>query len=92
MGRIWQVSKESRKQIAMLFLLQWILNVSWNPVFFHFHWMGLGLAVILLLETIVIIKHLKFSKQSIVLHFLIVPYIIWLVIAFSLNAFAWLYA
>ena len=89
MVRIWQTFKESRKQIAVLFALQWILNVSWNPAFFYFHWMGLGIILILSLEIILIIKHLKFFNASFVSHLLIAPYILWLMIAFSLNAFAW---
>ena len=92
MGRIWKAFTASRKEVALLFLVQWILNVSWNPVFFHFHWMGLGMFVILSLELILIIKHIKFFNRSVLSHLLIAPYILWLVIAFSLNEYAWWYA
>ena len=92
MGRLWSVFKESRKQIAVLFLMQWFLNVSWNPVFFHFHWMVLGMIVIISLEITLIIKHLKYYNRSVFLHILIAPYILWLGIAFSLNAYAWYHA
>ena len=92
MGRLWSVFKESRKQIGVLFLMQWFLNVSWNPVFFHFHWMVLGMIVIISLEITLIIKHLKYSGRSVLSHILIAPYILWLGIAFSLNAYAWYHA
>lgn len=92
MGRIWRVFKDSRKHIAILFLIQWLLNVSWNPVFFHFHWMMLGMILIMSLELILIIKHLKYSNRSFLSHILIAPYILWLGIAFSLNAYAWYHA
>lgn len=92
MGRIWRVFKDSRKRLAILFLIQWLLNVSWNPVFFYFHWMMLGMILIMSLELILIIKHLKYSNRSFLSHILIAPYILWLGIAFSLNAYAWYHA
>jgi benzodiazapine receptor len=88
MNQLWKTA-ENKKQLLFLYGIQWLLNVGWNPVFFHFHWMGLGMVVILFLEITLIIKHLKYFNRSILSHSLIAPYIIWLAIAFSLNAYAW---
>jgi benzodiazapine receptor len=92
MGLLWKNRKEQRKQIAVLFMFQWTLNVAWNPVFFHFHWMAIGLVVIAMLEFILVYKHLKHAKKDLLLTVLILPYILWLAVAFSLNAYAWCFA
>lgn len=92
MSILWKSNESARKQILILFFIQWILNVAWNPVFFYFHWMGAGMLLIFLLELVLIIKQKKFAGRNILPFVLILPYMVWLVIAFSLNAYAWLYA
>ncbi len=77
----------TKKQLLTLYAVQWVLNVSWNPIFFTLHQTIAGLLIILALTFIVAlfiykyIKHLKFKTL------LISPYIIWLLIATSLNAY-----
>jgi len=92
MGRLWKKAADSRKQVILLFALQWILNVSWNPVFFHFHWMALGMVVIALLQITLILKHWRHAKSELFLTILILPYTLWLFVALSLNAYAWYFA
>ncbi len=75
------------KTLLMLYAIQWILNVVWNPVFFNFHMVNLGLIIIVLLTLLVAcIFWFNFStiKDA---SWLIVPYLLWLVIATSLNAY-----
>ena len=76
------------KKTVGLFILQWILNVAWNPVFFNFHEILLGLLLLILLfmTLILIIKHLGLKLNS-PATYLILPYLIWLCIAMSLNAY-----
>ena len=76
------------KKTVGLFILQWILNVAWNPVFFNFHEILLGLLLLILLfmSLILINKHLGLTLTS-PATFLILPYLIWLCIAMSLNAY-----
>ena len=81
-------SSSLRKKTVGLFILQWILNVAWNPVFFNFHEILLGLLLLILLfmTLILINKHLGLTLTSLAT-FLILPYLIWLCIAMSLNAY-----
>ena len=76
------------KKTVGLFILQWILNVAWNPVFFNFHEIlfGLLLLILLFMTLILINKHLGLKLNS-PATFLILPYLIWLCIAMSLNAY-----
>ena len=45
---------DKTKTLLLLFGFQWILNVSWNPIFFYFRRTGIGLIVITLLLLLVI--------------------------------------
>lgn len=71
-----------------LFVVSWILNVSWNYIFFNKHLTVLGLVILVLLTTI--ICWLLFTyKAGIIknIRFLLIPYMIWLCIATTLNAY-----
>lgn len=78
------------KFLILLFALQWILNVSWNPVFFYLHAVGAGLIIITMLT--VLIGYFLFHYWSVTHWYslLVVPYFIWLLIATSLNGYIWL--
>lgn len=82
----WGVSKD-RSMLLTLFTVQWILNVGWNPVFFYFREVLIGLIVISALTLLVWYLLFKFSKELKIKSLLILPYAIWLVIATSLNAY-----
>jgi len=86
MSFLWGIS-ENRKKIILLFSLQWILNVGWNPVFFYFNNTILGLVVISLL-TFLIGYFLYFYRVDLKFKsILILPYLTWLLIATSLNGY-----
>ena len=81
------IKEENSKRIILLFSLQWILNVIWNPVFFHFQNVVVGLIVITGLTILIAYFFFAFRK---ILNFktaYIAPYLIWLIIATSLNAY-----
>lgn len=81
---------KSTKQInvlIVLFALQWILNVLWNPVFFYYHNALMGLVVICLLTILVTYIGAKYRAELQWKSLLILPYIVWLLIATSLNAY-----
>lgn len=80
-------SNSNQKNIIILFVFQWILNVIWNPIFFHFQAVSLGLVCISLLTILVAFLFFKFWKDLKVKSILIAPYLIWLLIATSLNAY-----
>ena len=88
---LWQHRHQPQATLALVFYgLQMLLNWSWTPLFFYFHWIGLSLfcitaMVILTLITIVITR--KAYKLSCAL---LIPYFIWLLFAGYLNAVIWI--
>jgi len=86
----WEVSKD-RSMLLTLFIVQWILNVGWNPVFFYFRQVLFGLIVISALTLLVYYLMFKFSKDLKWKSLFIVPYVVWLSVATSLNAYIYLY-
>ncbi|MDA9262156.1 tryptophan-rich sensory protein [bacterium] len=83
----WWSIAEHKKGIAILFGIQWVLNVSWNIIFFYSHEVTIGLIVIssltLLVGNFLFNNWKKMGLKSL----LVAPYFIWLLIATSLNAY-----
>jgi benzodiazapine receptor len=86
MAALWKNSNNINMVIA-LFVIQWVLNVMWNPSFFKYHQALLGLIVIILLTGVV--AKLFISNLSLLGYksLWILPYLSWLLIATSLNAY-----
>lgn len=88
---LWHVEKslsnQNKQKFYILFSLQWLLNILWNPIFFKGHLTWIGALVIILLILILLRVHNLFSKKSIFLSILLLPYVLWLLIALSLNLF-----
>ncbi|OEJ98542.1 TspO protein [Flavivirga aquatica] len=72
-------------KVKSLFLIQFIFNIIWNYVFFNQHLIGLGFIVILLLTIIIATFLFLLQKKLKTKTILILPYLIWLCIATSLN-------
>jgi tryptophan-rich sensory protein len=83
-----QQTKLTDKRFIFLFSLQFLTNVLWNPLFFYFHWTFLGMLIIFLLF-ISLVLMLFYFKPNGWKSILLLPYLVWLTIAFSLNAYAW---
>lgn len=82
----WQLI-DDHKTLISLFIIQWILNVMWNPIFFYYHHTLFGLLMISTLTLLVgffLFFYLPDLKSKSIL---ILPYLIWLVIATSLNGY-----
>ena len=77
--------KKPSKKVIILFSFQFILNVIWNYIFFNQHLIAVGLVVIVLLTLLVFYFYFKFN--TIKAKYLLLPYMIWLCIASSLNAY-----
>lgn len=81
---------ENKRKLILLYIIQLILNISWNPVFFYFHNTLLGLFIIGLLTLVTLLLFL-ISYSSIKFKALLIsPYILWLIIATSLNAYIYI--
>jgi benzodiazapine receptor len=86
MAYLWPTI-ENKNILIGLFVLQWILNVSWNPTFFYFHNVLLGLVIIGGLTIVVGIFLFNYWPELKLKSILIFPYFIWLLIAISLNGY-----
>lgn len=75
----------------ILFYFQFTLNVSWNFIFFNQHQVFLGLVCISLLTVLLFLYFFKFSKQLKNYKYLLLPYMVWLCIATSLNLYIFIY-
>jgi tryptophan-rich sensory protein len=73
--------------VIMLFATQFVLNIVWNYIFFNQHLVGLGFTTILLLTFVVAVFTIKYIQKMGMLTLLILPYLIWLCIASSLNGY-----
>ncbi len=88
MARIYKgVAFIPAKTIYIVYAIQWLLNVFWNPTFFYFHKAGLALALIIGLEITVTWFLIISKKHSVGSMQLVLPYFLWLLIAISLNGY-----
>jgi benzodiazapine receptor len=74
-------------KLTFIFFIQFILNVSWNYFFFNQHLILFGFIVITLLTSLLFYYFFKLSKKTSNYKYLLLPYMIWLCIATSLNLY-----
>jgi len=82
-------SKLASTKVKTLFILQVLLNISWNYIFFNQHLVDLGLINIILLTMLIFYFLVVFRSQLKLKSLFIVPYAIWLCIATSLNYYVY---
>jgi tryptophan-rich sensory protein len=73
--------------LYILFVIQLVLNIIWNPLFFRYHQVSAALVIIaalLLVVGLFLFRYLKVLEWKSIL---ILPYFIWLIVATSLNAY-----
>ncbi len=85
-----KINHNTRK-IILLYSIQWVLNVAWNRIFFELHLTILGLIEIFLLTGLIAYLCVHFWRELKTKTLLIFPYLIWLFIASSLNAYIAIY-
>ena len=76
------------KTILWIYGVQLVLNILWNPLFFDLHWMGVALFEIILLVFVVGFMAIKAKPYLPRLTWLLTPYVVWLSIAITLNAYS----
>ncbi len=85
------VQNENFNKVLKLYIIQFILNVSWNYIFFNQQRTTLGLINIITLTILVFYFLVAFKASLKNNRFFILPYFIWLIVATSLNAYIVLY-
>ncbi len=83
MAQLYSIDKTAI--VIGLFIVQVLLNVSWNFLFFNQQKVGLALIVITLLTLLLLYFLVAYFSQIKLFSLLVLPYIIWLFIATSLN-------
>lgn len=89
MAYAWQ-NATNKNTLMLLFAFQWVLNVSWNPLFFKYHQVLFGLVVIVALTLLVGYLFFTYFHQLKIKSLLLLPYVVWMMIATSLNAYIFL--
>ena len=74
-----------RKKINNIFILQLFLQILWSFIFFAQGHLGLGFAVILLLDICVFKMIALYSKVNKTVSYILYPYYWWLIFATFLN-------
>ena len=80
------VSFRVADKIALIFIIQLIFNAAWSWLFFYFHFPVVALidiAILIYLNQRIL---LIINKESRILFYLYLPYLIWLFFAAFLNA------
>lgn len=77
----------NRIKLLWLFAIQWVLNTVWNPSFFYFREILLGMIVISALTILIAYILISLKKDLQLKSLLLLPYFIWLIIAWSLNGY-----
>ena len=86
MAYTWE-AVENKNWLRDLYAVQWLLNVSWNPVFFYYQNAAAGFMFIITLTLLVGYLLFYYWSALKIKSALIAPYFIWLLIATSLNGY-----
>lgn len=83
-GRIWHKSGQS--EAFWLFVIQFVLNLAWSFLFFYLHGIGTALVDIILLVLFLVFTIRAFYKIDRLAAYLLIPYLMWVLFATTLNA------
>lgn len=81
------IIERTTTKVIVLFLIQFVLNVGWNLAFFNQQLIDIGLGVISLLAVIVAAFFVTYLNDLKWKSLLILPYLVWICIATSLNLY-----
>ena len=85
------MAEVNTKKVITLFAIQWILNVGWNPVFFGYQLKLGGLIIISILTLLIAFLFVNYRETLNRWSIFLLPYLLWLVVATSLNTYIVLY-
>lgn len=76
-----------KKNFVVFFISAWLYNALWNYLFFYWQWPLLALLDILGLTFLVAVIFTKGYAENRASSLLLAPYLMWLLVATSLNAY-----
>lgn len=83
---VWTRGTFGRFVAIWVFLAHLVVNALWSIIFFGLHEVGLALAIIVFLWVLILILIRLFARHSKVAAWLLVPYLLWVSYATTLNA------
>uniref|UniRef100_A0A0C9QLH7 TSA: Wollemia nobilis Ref_Wollemi_Transcript_28336_779 transcribed RNA sequence n=1 Tax=Wollemia nobilis TaxID=56998 RepID=A0A0C9QLH7_9CONI len=90
--RVWIHAGFERQSIALgIYLFQLLLNFLWTPLFFGLHSLSAALADIVLLWFAIAATIYLFWHIDAMASYLLVPYILWVTLASTLNLYIWIH-
>ena len=75
------------QKLIILYSTQWLLNIFWNYVFFNQQKVAIGLIIISLLLILIGYFAISFKNELKIYSLLIIPYLVWMMVATSLNTY-----
>jgi len=78
-------SSRYRAPAIGLFVMQFLINLSWSPVFFHYHKVTAAFYIILVMLVMAIATTVAFARVRKAAAWLMVPYLVWISFASILN-------
>ena len=75
----------------IIFIIQLIINLSWTTIFFTYRKIKLALLVLLLIFGLASYSTILFYNINKVAGILLIPYLLWLCVAISLNSYIVIY-
>lgn len=93
LGMIWQIVAIGRypiiikfaKRGIVIFLIHFLFNLAWTPIFFGLQMPVLALVIIFIILALVIILIRHFYRLDRLSAFLLIPYLLWISFATALN-------
>lgn len=91
LARVWHASSPvaAKRGGYTSFAIQFLLNLSWTPVFFGAHQPGWSLGIIVLLVGAIVWNLREFLRVDRPAGYLLLPYLAWVSYATYLNAGFW---
>lgn len=89
---IWERKDEGglvAKRSMGMFVLQFLLNLAWTPIFFGVQNFSLALGIIITLWILILMTMLCFWRQNKLAGMLMLPYLLWVGFASILNYSIW---
>jgi tryptophan-rich sensory protein len=80
-------AKKNHSKLISIFGIHFVLNVGWNYIFFNQHLLFFGLITLLLLTSLIFYYFFKLSSKIAHYKYLLLPYMLWLCVAISLNLY-----
>jgi len=86
--RLWDrvTPSDARRRAMIFFAIQLALNAIWSPVFFGWHGIQTGLAIIILMAIFIAATIMSAVRIDRIAAALLVPYLCWVLYASTINA------